>query len=101
MRKYYGYMHLCRAFADALPKDVNDPGASKLAEATLRLNKLFRIEAEPEGLPPEQKKKTSYPRERTSRGFLVMGRKESPGRAAKIKAFHSISLCIGQPTGIL
>ena len=48
------YTHLRRAFVDALPKDVHTPEASKPAEAILRLNKLFDIEAELEELSPEQ-----------------------------------------------
>ena len=49
---------------DALPKDIHDPKASKPAEAVLRLNKLFEIEKELEGLPPEQKKKERINREK-------------------------------------
>ncbi len=51
------YTHLRRAFVDALSKDIHDPEASKPAQAVLRLNQLFEIEKELEGLPPEQKKK--------------------------------------------
>ncbi len=58
------YTHLRRAFVDALPKDIHDPKASKPAEAVLRLNKLFEIEKELEGLPPEQKKKERINREK-------------------------------------
>ena len=57
------YTHLRRAFVDALPKDVHTPEASKPAEAILRLNKLFDIEAELEELSPEQKKKERLIRE--------------------------------------
>ena len=49
---------------DALPKDIHDPEASKPAEAVLRLNKLFEIEKELDGLPPEQKKKERLNREK-------------------------------------
>ena len=58
------YTHLRRAFVDALPKDIHDPKASKPAEAVVRLNKLFEIEKELDGLPPEQKKKERMNRER-------------------------------------
>lgn len=81
------YTHLRRAFVDALPKDIHDPKASKPAEAVLRLNKLFEIEKELDGLPPEQKKKrTACPRETASRGFLVMGRYKLCRRTAKVEA---------------
>ena len=58
------YTHLRRAFVDALPKDVHTPEASKPAEAILRLNKLFDIEAELEGLSADQKKKERLIREK-------------------------------------
>ena len=58
------YTHLRRAFVDALPKDVHDPRASKPAEAILRLNKLFEIEGELEGLLPEQRKEERLIREK-------------------------------------
>ena len=58
------YTHLRRAFVDALPKDVHTPEASKPAEAILRLNKLFDIEAELEDFSPEQKKKERLIREK-------------------------------------
>ena len=75
------------------PKDIHNSEASKPAEAILRLNQLFNIESELEALPPDQKKKrTSYPRETASRGFLVMGRKKCHRRAAEIQTFKSFSL---------
>ena len=49
---------------DALPKDIHDPKASKPAEAILRLNKLFEIEKELDGFPPEQKRKERINREK-------------------------------------
>jgi transposase len=58
------YTHLRRAFVDALPKDIHGPEASKPAEAVIRLNKLFEIEKELDGLPPEQKKKERLDREK-------------------------------------
>ena len=58
------YTHLRRAFVDALPKDIHGPAASKPAEAVIRLNKLFEIEKELDGLPPEQKKKERLDREK-------------------------------------
>lgn len=38
--------HLRRAFVDALPKDFHDSLVAKSAEAVLRLNRVFAIEAE-------------------------------------------------------
>ncbi len=58
------YTHLRRAFVDALPKDLHGTEASKPAEAVVRLNKLFEIEKELEGLDPEQKKKERIDREK-------------------------------------
>lgn len=58
------YTHLRRTFVDALPKDIHDPGASKPAEAILRLNRLFDIETELEDLPPDQRKKERILREK-------------------------------------
>lgn len=58
------YTHLRRAFADALPKDVHTPEASRPAEAVFRLNQLFDLEAELDGLPPGQKKKERLIREK-------------------------------------
>ena len=58
------YTHLRRAFVDALPKDLHGTEASKPAEAVVRLNKLFEIEKELEGLDPEQKKKERINREK-------------------------------------
>ena len=58
------YTHLRRAFVDALPKDIHGPEASKPSEAVLRLNKLFEMEKELDGLPPEQKKKERLNREK-------------------------------------
>ena len=52
--------YLCRCTSKRCPC----PGASKPAEAILRLNKLFEIEAELESLPPEQKKKERLIREK-------------------------------------
>ena len=49
---------------DALPKDLHGTEASKPAEAVVRLNKLFEIEKELEGLDPEQKKKERIDREK-------------------------------------
>ena len=69
------YMHLRRAFADVLPKDIHTPEASKPAEELLRLNQLLNIESELEALSPEsEEKRTSYPRETASRDFWVMSR---------------------------
>ena len=56
--------HLRRVFVDALPKDAHTPEASKPAQAILRLNRLFDIEAELEGLSPDQKKKGRLIREK-------------------------------------
>ena len=58
------YTHLRRAFVAALPKDIHAPEASKPVEAVVRLNKLFEIEKELDGLDPEQKKKERINRER-------------------------------------
>ena len=49
---------------DALPEEVHAPEASKPAEAVLRLNQLFDIEAELEELLPDQKKKERLIREK-------------------------------------
>ncbi len=46
------------------PRMSIPPQASKPAEAILRLNKLFDIEAELEDLSPEQKKKECLIREK-------------------------------------
>lgn len=76
---------------DALPKDIHNSEASKPAEAILRLNQLFNIESELEALLLIRRKRTSYPRETASRGFLVMGRKSAIGELPKSKlskAFH-------------
>lgn len=86
------YTHLRRAFADALPKDVHDPKASKPAEAILRLNKLFEIEAELEGLFPEEKKKERLIREKQHlEDFWSWAEKNARGELPKSKlssAFH-------------
>ena len=58
------YTHLRRAFVDALPKDVHTPEASRPEEAVFRLNQLFDLEAELDGLPPGQKKKERLIREK-------------------------------------
>ena len=58
------YAHLRRAFVDALPKDIYDSESSKPAEAVVRLNKLFEVEKELDGLSPEQKKKERLGREK-------------------------------------
>ena len=58
------YTHLRRTFVDALPKDVHTPEASRPAEAIFRLNQLFDLEAELDGLPPGQKKKERLIREK-------------------------------------
>lgn len=80
------YTHLRRAFVDALPKDVHDPRASKPAEAILRLNKLFEIEVELEGLSPEQKKKERLIREkRHLEDFWSWAEKNTVGELPKSK----------------
>lgn len=55
---------------DALPNDVHTPEASKPAEAILRLNQLFDIEAELEKLSPDQKKKERLSREKPLEGSV-------------------------------
>ena len=86
------YTHLRRAFVDALPKDVHDSEATKPAEAILRLNKLFEIEAELESLPPEQKKKERLIREKEHlEDFWSWAEKNALGELPKSKlstAFH-------------
>ena len=59
------YTHLRRAFVEALPKGIHDPKVSKPAEAVVRLNKLFELEKELDGLAPEQKKKERLGREKS------------------------------------
>lgn len=86
------YTHLHRAFVDALPKDVHDPKASKPTEAIQRLNKLFEIEGELEGLSPEQKKKNDSSARKNILRIFGHGQKSS-WRVSEIKAFHSLSLC--------
>ena len=58
------YTHLRRSFADALPKDLKDPAATRPAEAILRLNKIFDIESELAGLSPENRKEERIRREK-------------------------------------
>ena len=86
------YTHLRRAFVDALPKDIHSPEASKPAEAVLRLNKLFEMEKELDGLPPEQKKKERLNRERPLlEAFWSWAEISSAGELPKSKlhtAFH-------------
>ena len=86
------YPHLRRAFVDALPKDIHDPKASKPAEAVVRLNELFEIEKELDGLPPEQKKKERMNRERPLlEAFWSWAEINSAGELPKSKlhtAFH-------------
>lgn len=86
------YTHLRRAFVDALPKDIHGPEASKPAEAVLRLNKLFEMEKELDGLPPEQKKKERLNREKPLlEAFWSWAEISSAGELPKSKlhtAFH-------------
>ena len=86
------YTHLRRAFVDALPKDIHGPEASKPAEAVLRLNKLFEMEKELDGLPPEQKKKERLNREKPLlEAFWPWAEISSAGELPKSKlhtAFH-------------
>ena len=86
------YTHLRRAFVDALPKDIHSPEASKPAEAVLRLNKLFEMEKELDGLPPEQKKKERLNREKPLlEAFWSWAEISSAGELPKSKlhtAFH-------------
>ena len=86
------YTHLRRAFVDALPKDIHGPEASKPAEAVLRLNKLFEMEKELDGLPPEQKKKERLTREKPLlEAFWSWAEISSAGELPKSKlhtAFH-------------
>ena len=80
------YTHLRRAFVDALPKDVHDPKAPKPAEAILRLNKLFKIEGELEGLSPEQRKKERLIREKQHlEDFWSWAEKNAVGELPKSK----------------
>ena len=86
------YTHLRRAFVDALPKDIHDPKAAKPAAAIHRLNKLFEIESELDGLTPEQKKKERLNRERQYlEDFWSWSEKNAAGELPKSKlssAFH-------------
>ena len=80
------YTHLRRAFVDALPKDIHDPKASKPAQAVLRLNKLFEIEKELEGLPRNRRKRNgSTARSRFSRLFWSWAELNSAGELPKSK----------------
>ena len=86
------YTHLRRTFVDALPKDVHTPEASKPAEAILRLNQLFEIEADLEGLPHDEKKKERLIREKPLlEAFWSWEEKNAAGELPKSKlskAFH-------------
>lgn len=77
---------------DALPKDIHATEASKPAEAVVRLNKLFEIEQELDGLPPEQKKKERLTREKPLlEAFWSWAEISSAGELPKSKlytAFH-------------
>ena len=82
LREYEGYIH-----TDAY-SGYNAVSGVKRCLCYTHLRRAF-VEA----LPPDQKKKrTSYPRETASRGFLVMGRKKCHRRAAEIQTFKSFSL---------
>ena len=94
--------HLRRAFVNAPPKDIHGPEASKPAEAVLQLNKLFEIEKELDSLPPgAEEKRTAYPRETASRGFLVVGRDKLCRGTAKVETPYGYPLCPEQPAGVL
>ena len=68
------------------PKDVHDPKAPKPAEAILRLNKLFKIEGELEGLSPEQRKKERLIREKQHlEDFWSWAEKNAVGELPKSK----------------
>lgn len=86
------YTHLRRAFVDALPKNIHTPEASKPAEAILRLNQLFDIEAELETLSPDQKKKERLILEKPLlEDFWSWAEKNAIGELPKSKlskAFH-------------
>ena len=86
------YTHLRRTFVDALPKDVHTPEASKPAEAILRLNKLFDLEAELETYSPDQKKKERLLHEKPLlEAFWSWAEKNAVGELPKSKlskAFH-------------
>jgi len=80
------YTHLRRTFVDALPKDVHTPEASKPAEAILRLNQLFEIEADLEGLPHDEKKKERLIREKPLlEAFWSWTEKNAAGELPKSK----------------
>lgn len=86
------YIHPRRAFVDALQKDIHDPEASKPAQALLRLNKLFEMEKELDGLAPEQKKKEQLNLEKLFlKAFWSWAEISSAGELPKSKlhtAFH-------------
>ena len=80
------YTHLRRSFADALPKDLKDPAATKPAEAILRLNKIFKIESELAGLSPEKRKEERTRREkRLLEDFWSWAEKNAAGVLPKSK----------------
>ena len=96
------YTHLRRAFVDALPKDIHGPEASKPAEAVIRLNKLFEIEKELDGLPPEQKKKERLDREKPLlEAFLAWAENKLCRGIAKVEAPYRFAVCPEQPAGVL
>ena len=80
-------------FCGCAAKDIHGPEASKPAEAVLRLNKLFEMEKELDGLPPEQKKKERLNREKPLlEAFWSWAEISSAGELPKSKlhtAFHS------------
>ncbi len=86
------YTHLRRTFVDALPKDVHTPEASKPAEAVLRLNQLFEMEADLEGISHEEKKRERLIREKPLlEAFWSWAEKNAVGEPPKSKlskAFH-------------
>ena len=71
---------------DALPKDVHTPEASKPAGAILRLNQLFEIEVDLEGLPHDGKKKERLIREKPlPEAFWSWTEKNAAGELPKPK----------------
>lgn len=59
------WTHLRRYFVDALPKDINDAGATVAGQAIAYINKLFEIERTLEELKPEEKRVQRLEQEKT------------------------------------
>lgn len=96
------WTHMRRYFADALPKDLNNPEATLPAQAITYINKIFEIEKKLEVLSPEGRRRQRLEQEvPVLNAFWSWAEAASAGIPAKSKLGTAFHYALGNKEGFM